>query len=137
MRYFAIGDIHGQRAMLRLLLERIVREYAPAPDDEFIFLGDYIDRGEDSKGVIDDLIAFDVRNRCIYLRGNHEQMMLEASETAVQGLHKGVAAIEGALAGWIQNGGIQTLASYGFAVQEITTRDWTAAIDGEYWEFWS
>ncbi|SHJ19000.1 serine/threonine protein phosphatase 1 [Malonomonas rubra DSM 5091] len=74
-RLIAIGDIHGQRIMLDDLLSQI----EPTDLDLIVFLGDYIDRGPDSKGVIDDLIDFKLfYPQTIFLRGNHEQMFLDA-----------------------------------------------------------
>ena len=58
MRRFAIGDIHGCSKALRTLLEVI----DPQPEDELIFLGDYIDRGSDSRGVVDQII--ELKKRC-------------------------------------------------------------------------
>jgi serine/threonine protein phosphatase 1 len=54
MRLIAIGDIHGHNDKLKSILEQI----DPQQSDQFVFLGDYIDRGPDSKGVIDTLIEF-------------------------------------------------------------------------------
>ncbi len=74
-RLIAIGDIHGQS---RQLIELIVR-IRPQDDDLFVFLGDYIDRGPDSPEVIDLLRAFQLQYpRSIFLRGNHEQMLIDA-----------------------------------------------------------
>ena len=71
-RLLAIGDIHGCLDPLRRLLETV----APQAGDQFVFLGDYIDRGPDSVGVIDTLLDFRQKYRAVFLRGNHEQMLL-------------------------------------------------------------
>ncbi len=94
---YAIGDIHGCLAPLKELMAQI----APKPEDEVVFLGDYIDRGPDSKGVLDYLVANHKPN-WHYLRGNHEQMLLEWLGTP-----NPLAA-----ANWLLNGGHQTLQSY-------------------------
>ncbi|MCA1746721.1 MAG: metallophosphoesterase [Bacteroidales bacterium] len=74
MRLIAIGDIHGHRKKLDDLLEQI----QPCEEDQFVFLGDYIDRGPDSKGVIEDLIDFQLfYPKTVFLRGNHEQLMID------------------------------------------------------------
>jgi serine/threonine protein phosphatase 1 len=83
--YFAIGDIHGESAKLAALhdaiLDRIAFENAPA---RIIHLGDYVDRGPDTRGVIERVMALEARFRdsdridVISLMGNHEQMMLSA-----------------------------------------------------------
>lgn len=69
--YLAIGDIHGCPRSLEALLDKL-SEYN---DRQFIFIGDYIDRGPDSRGVIDLLLDFRKEQDCIFLRGNHEQML--------------------------------------------------------------
>ena len=73
-RTIAIGDIHGCSAALAALVAAI----GPRPDDCIVPLGDYINRGPDSRGVIDRLI--DLKNRCrlVPLLGNHEEMLFEA-----------------------------------------------------------
>jgi serine/threonine protein phosphatase 1 len=73
MRKFAIGDIHGCVDKLDDLLAKI----DPRPDDVLIFLGDYIDRGEHPKEVIDTLIKLSSNCKCIFLKGNHEDMLIE------------------------------------------------------------
>jgi serine/threonine protein phosphatase 1 len=75
-RTIAIGDIHGCSIALTALLELI----APQPDDTLITLGDYVDRGIDSKGVLDLLIALKDRCRLIPILGNHDEMMLHAKD---------------------------------------------------------
>ena len=96
-RVLAIGDIHGCLTALRTLDNHLVF----GQDDLVITLGDYIDRGPDSKGVIDFLIELGKRTKLVTLRGNHEVMMLAAR---TQGLDY--------FEGWLSAGGEQTLASY-------------------------
>ncbi len=73
-RLLAVGDIHGCRDELQNLLDQV----APGDDDQVVFLGDYVDRGPDPKGVIDDLIEFGRRfPRTVFLKGNHEAMFLD------------------------------------------------------------
>lgn len=76
MRQFAIGDIHG----CLTALERLDRELCFQADDVVVTLGDYVDRGPDSCGVLDHLIALRSRCQLITLRGNHEVMMLGARD---------------------------------------------------------
>jgi serine/threonine protein phosphatase 1 len=94
---YAIGDIHGCSKALQELMSQL-----PLKDeDEVVFLGDYIDRGPDSKGVVDFLL----KNRKAnwrFLRGNHEQMLLEWLGTPNPLTS----------ANWLLNGGHQTLQSY-------------------------
>ena len=75
-RTIAIGDIHGCSTALARLIERV----APQPDDVIVPLGDFVDRGIDSKGVIEQLIALANRCRLVPILGNHEEMMLGARE---------------------------------------------------------
>ena len=96
MRTLAFGDIHGATAHLDALLAAV----APTADDWLIFLGDYVDRGPDSKGVIDRLINLKAWHQCVCLRGNHELMMMQARTDV--GMRKM----------WLGVGGVQCLASY-------------------------
>ena len=68
---YAIGDIHGCLDPLRRLMDEI----RLSKGDEVVFMGDYVDRGPDSKGVIDYLLT--LRGRYTFLMGNHERMLLE------------------------------------------------------------
>ena len=74
-RIFAVGDIHGHSSVLDRLLARLPIE----PEDTLVFLGDYVDRGPDSKGVIDRLLRLKQErgDRCVCLLGDHEDMMLD------------------------------------------------------------
>lgn len=97
MRYLAIGDIHGCFVALQTLVA-----YAPyASAETAIFLGDYVDRGAESRQVLDWLIDQQQARDLVALRGNHDVMMLEAR---VDNL---------ALYDWLHFGGDATLESYG------------------------
>lgn len=102
-RTIAIGDIHGCAKALARLIEAI----NPTADDRIVALGDYIDRGPDTPGVID--LMFDLIDRCevIPLLGNHELMLLDAFES------------EEVLEFWQSVGGDATLASYGGSLDQI------------------
>lgn len=73
-RYIAITDIHGELRKLESVLSQIETR----PDDIFVFMGDYIDRGPDSKGVVDRVLEVSKTNKCIYLMGSHEYALLHA-----------------------------------------------------------
>ena len=75
-RYIAITDIHGELGKL----ENLLSEINSKPDDIFVFMGDYIDRGPDSKGVVERIITQSKTNKCIYLIGSHEYAMLHTKE---------------------------------------------------------
>jgi serine/threonine protein phosphatase 1 len=113
MRVLAIGDIHG---CLRSL-DRLLSLVAPGPDDLLITLGDYVDRGPDSRGVIERLLELRQRHRLVALRGNHEWMMLEA-----RGLPEHFRE-------WLSYGGQTTLNSYpaskkGSRLDVVPERHW-------------
>lgn len=91
---YAIGDIHGCLDPLRGLMDQL-RLF---DDDEVVFVGDYVDRGPDSKGVIDYLLT--LRGRYTFLMGNHERMFLDF----LQGKDRSL---------FLYNGGAATLESYG------------------------
>ncbi len=79
MKRFIIPDIHGELELLELLIEDVL-EYTKAFGEvhlELIFLGDYVDRGPDSCGVIEFLIKLSKSVKCIFLMGNHDQEFLE------------------------------------------------------------
>ena len=95
-RTIAIGDIHGCSVALDALLDAI----RPRPEDTIVTLGDYINRGPDTRGVLDRLIDLSRRCRLVPILGNHDQMLLEARS----GLHPTT---------WLGMGGIATLDSYG------------------------
>lgn len=101
MSLIAIGDLHGCARTLEALLERL----APTPEDHLVFVGDYTDRGPDSRGTLERLIDLERRAeagtgpRCTFLRGNHDQMMLDYLE-------------RGEIDLWRINGGLDTLQNY-------------------------
>jgi serine/threonine protein phosphatase 1 len=103
-RIYAIGDVHGRLDLLEKLHARIAEDAAAAgaPRNLVIYLGDYIDRGLDSRGVIDRLAASTQGDfEAVHLRGNHETIMLEFLEDASIGPK------------WMPIGGNATLLSYG------------------------
>ena len=120
---FAIGDTHGCREMLARLLKRCFR-YAGERPARMVFLGDYIDRGPDSRGVVQILIDLQRRlpDRVVCLRGNHESLLLEALAKDDMRL-------------WLFNGADATLASYG--VDNVAALPpehlvWYAALKGSF-----
>ncbi len=64
-----------------------------------MFIGDYIDRGPDSSGVVESIIAFARDHHCVFLRGNHEKMLMDAIQSGERTF-------------WLMNGGMETLGSY-------------------------
>ena len=104
-RAYAIGDVHGRLDLLKELLARIERDDAarPAAKTYVVLLGDLIDRGPDSAGVIDHFLnqppAF---GRPIYLKGNHEEFLL----SVLDGEDEMVGS-------WLTYGGYECAESYG------------------------
>ncbi|MFT6510731.1 MAG: serine/threonine protein phosphatase 1 [Parvibaculaceae bacterium] len=110
-RVYAIGDVHGRLDLLEQLLEMIVADGADYEGKKLlIFLGDYIDRGLKSRGVL-DLLSGDMPEgfEAIFLKGNHEQAMLQFLEDAEFGRT------------WKYYGGLETLYSYG--IQDVALSD--------------
>lgn len=103
MRTIAIGDIHGCALALRTLINAI----APTPEDTLVFLGDYVDRGPESRDVIDQIIALKEQCKVIALRGNHEIMFMGA---VVGGMEPEM---------WLRCGGLATIGSYQDAIENI------------------
>jgi serine/threonine protein phosphatase 1 len=100
-RTIAIGDIHGCSDALASILRAI----DPKHDDTLVCLGDYVDRGMDSKGVLDMLIELSKLCRLVSILGNHDEMMLKARQS------------RSAFREWLEFGGIATLDSYGASGQ--------------------
>ena len=75
-RTIAVGDVHGCSAALAA----VVRAIDPTALDTVVVLGDYIDRGPDSRGVVEQVIALAERCTAVPLRENHEEMLLAALE---------------------------------------------------------
>ncbi|MEM8979237.1 MAG: metallophosphoesterase [Pseudomonadota bacterium] len=97
--FFAVGDIHGSLEKFRKILIAIEQRDIAAP---IVFVGDYIDRGDRSADVLLGLMELDEAPRVTCLKGNHEVMLLEFLEDPQTQYRF-----------WIQNGGLQTLWSYG------------------------
>ena len=114
MRTFAIGDIHGRLTMLVELLRKIDEVAADEPH-RIVCLGDYVDRGPASAGVIELLRTRQARagrDRFVCLKGNHEAMLLAARDDDVAELQ------------WLDNGGVSCLRSYGvLSVEELPEPD--------------
>lgn len=126
--YFAIGDVHGESRKLdemhTAIFDRIAFEGAPAC---IIHLGDYVDRGPDSRGVIERVMALEERYRddpavsIVSLKGNHEQMMLDAYDAAEP---------QGAGSWWSQ-GGSEAADSYAGG-SGLADAGWRATIPREH-----
>ncbi|NKB28859.1 MAG: serine/threonine protein phosphatase [Rhodobacteraceae bacterium] len=103
---YAIGDVHGCSDLLAHMLDVIDADadtHGPGAKTTLVLLGDYVDRGEDSAGVLTQLLglARSVPGNVAMLMGNHERIMLDFMDDP---------SANGAL--WLSNGGLQTLASF-------------------------
>lgn len=109
-RIYAVGDIHGRADLLIEVIARIDDDIRrrPVAHAVEVYLGDYIDRGPQSRTVIDLLAVRLVANHAICLRGNHEAVM------------EGFLQDPSILHYWQQLGGMQTLASYGVELRNGT-----------------
>ena len=129
-RVYAIGDIHGCSERLSLVHRQIALDLRdrPADDVTLIHLGDYIDRGPDTAGVLSLLArepAFPVA-RVVNLMGNHEEMALQAIAFG----HQRQAA------NWLANGGTAALASWGVP-RDAPLQDWPELLPREHLRFMS
>jgi serine/threonine protein phosphatase 1 len=108
MRTLAIGDIHGCLTALETLLVAVdLRD-----DNLLITLGDYTDRGPDSRGVLDLLISLRREKVLVPVRGNHDVMFCEARDK------------HSAFGNWLALGGEATLLSYGGAIEGVPDKHW-------------
>ena len=108
---YAVGDIHGELEKLEELIELLPLHEG----DRFIFLGDYVDRGPDSRGVVEYLVRLRERWPCTFLLGNHESMLLDFLGWTDDAYFGGDA--------FLVNGGDRTLASYGYFDREQPDRE--------------
>ena len=109
MTIYAVGDIHGQKSRLEEVLDRVDRDNVPGA--EVVFIGDYIDRGPDSRGVLDTLIAGQAEGRrWTCLMGNHDRMF---SNVLADGTITHPSIKSGLPWSHERLGGLDTLASYG------------------------
>lgn len=117
---YAVGDIHGRSDLLDALMDSIRQDRRRQPDKSatLVFLGDYVDRGPDSKGVLERMIAIqaDPAFSTTALRGNHELYLLAFLQDP---------EAKGSL-GWLDYGGRETLSSYGIRapLPGASAEDW-------------
>ena len=95
-RTLVIGDIHGGLRALHQLFERANVNQK----DTLIFLGDFVDGWSESPKVLDFLIALNTKNNCVFIRGNHDELLLEWLENSKDNLQ------------WYQHGGEATVLAY-------------------------
>lgn len=122
LRLYAVGDIHGCLGKLTALHALMAEDAARAPESQrvVVYLGDYVDRGPDSRGVIEALLVpprFGAQ--AIHLAGNHEAMMLDALTRPTE---------PDAVRLWAANGGAAALASWGIDPEASPPQAWAAAI---------
>jgi serine/threonine protein phosphatase 1 len=130
LRVYAIGDVHGcadRLLMLHALIAADARARPSARQTVLVYLGDYVDRGPDSAGVLDLLLEPPPlpEAEVVTLLGNHEAMMLDACEP---GAHPG------ALPFWLDNGGAATLESYGLDPDDAGPSALAASLPPEHLE---
>jgi serine/threonine protein phosphatase 1 len=108
-RYYVIGDIHGRLDLYAAVIAAIEDEIARAPgfDHRVVLLGDLVDRGPDSAGVVERTRTWQQSRNVRVLAGNHEEMFLAAFRKPE------------ALRHFIKHGGHETLLSYGFTLRQL------------------
>ena len=110
---YAIGDIHGRLDLMLQLLELITKDADRHPGDlerNLVFLGDYVDRGPESRGVVEVLRSRPLPGfTSVFLLGNHEEAMLDFLDGRSDGM------------GWLSYGGLETLVSYGVPLHALPT----------------
>ncbi len=135
-RIYAIGDIHGRADLLVQLNRQILEDAANAPvgtKKTIVYLGDYVDRGLDSMGVIDLLLTAPLDDfESVCLKGNHEDTMIRFLEDPALG------------PGWFAIGGDATVLSYGIRIPagltstqyfEFAWKEFRTLIPQDHWEF--
>lgn len=110
-RYYAVGDIHGRLDLFEAMIDAIEAEIAVAPalDHRIVLLGDLVDRGPDSAGVVERTRRWQQTRKVRVLAGNHEEMFLAAFDKPE------------ALRHFLKHGGHETLMSYGLSSQQLAT----------------
>jgi serine/threonine protein phosphatase 1 len=108
-RTYVIGDIHGRSDLLDKMVGQIERDLQenPSADGLTVTLGDYVDRGPDSRGVLDRLANNPFPTEYIALKGNHEELFEAFLRDPAVGSH------------WRRLGGLETLHSYGVSVAAV------------------
>jgi serine/threonine protein phosphatase 1 len=125
-RVYAIGDVHGCAVRLAELHRMIAADLArrPAASPLLLHIGDYIDKGSDSAGVVRLLLRDPIPGlRTVNLLGNHERMLRQV-----------LAGDGGARADWLFCGGRETLLSYGLD-PDAPSEDWAAALPAPHRAF--
>ncbi len=135
-RIYAVGDLHGRYDLMLVMLERIFEDFESRKDGrrcETVFLGDYVDRGDNPRLVINALmqLSSNIGSCVVALRGNHEAALLDFIDAPVRN------------SAWLGFGALQTIADYGVAMPPrrpsetdlIELRDALKAAMGEHLDF--
>lgn len=117
MHIWAIGDVHGCLTALETLLAALQLH----PDDQLVFLGDLVDRGPDTRRVIERILQLRSERTVHVIKGNHEEMLLIARD------------LPGYAQAWYKFGGKEAIESYGW-IQGLVP-GWTDAIPAGHWSF--
>jgi serine/threonine protein phosphatase 1 len=118
LRVYAVGDVHGCKSQMVDLLDAIQRHRQGHTGlTHLVFLGDLVDRGPNSAGVLEYLLNSDLpADDVTFIMGNHEEFMLDCYDGRV-----------GSYGPWLQYGGLETMASYGVTREEISSSDFDLA----------
>src|SRR6266566_1581310 len=134
-RIYVIGDIHGRSDLLDRMVDPIARDLDanPISDCMTVTLGDYVDRGPDSRGVLDRLVRNPFPTDFVALKGNHETLLEMFLDDPAVAEH------------WRRLGGLETLHSYGVPVSNLmmganyeqAARTLELAVPGEHFKFFA
>lgn len=128
-RAYVVGDIHGCLEEASRLIDFIVNGQKLNEDDHLIFLGDYIDRGSNSKGVIDYIL--NLRKEQITnvhcLKGNHEEIFLQFYHNQISPFKEH----------YLANGGFECIQSYGYVPEDVLLGEVEFEISDEHMEFYN
>lgn len=117
MRIWAIGDVHGCLTALETLLATLTLK----TEDQLIFLGDLVDRGPDTRGVIERILQLRMERTVHVIKGNHEEMLMISRD------------LPGYAQAWQKYGGREAMASYGWT--QGVEPGWIEAIPLAHWNF--
>lgn len=122
-RTFAISDIHGCLGHFKALVRKIDLQ----PEDTLVLMGDYIDRGEDSAGVLDYIVELKNTYNVVTLLGNHDAMLRDTLYSTNESERLKWGSI------WMNNGGLKTLESYGCGFEVIDFPEYIPRRLQEHW----
>ena len=136
---FAIGDLHGQITQFEALLDKLV-EAGLTEQDTIVMIGDYIDRGENSRHAVELMLGLvEKYPNTIFIRGNHEQMFLDSFEGEGPDIDPkdGELLMTDVFQIWMANGGLDALKDYGLKMTYFEMCNWRRLIPIDHLKFFN